>query len=101
MSGESSGLASKFPAEPSNKTQDSNTHLLVMTTPFGRAVFGAPNIRWWVTYGGHNHGPYGPNKSNKGRLACDVDEKIGRGTHRYFSTALCRKDAFSIVMKPA
>jgi len=32
----------------------------------------------------NNYGPHGPNKSNKGRLACDVDQKIGRVSHRYF-----------------
>jgi hypothetical protein len=48
MSDESGGVASEFPAEPKNKTQDSNTHLFVMTTPFGRADVWAPNIRLWA-----------------------------------------------------
>jgi hypothetical protein len=60
MSDESGGVASEFPAEPKNKTQDSNTHLFVMTTPFGRADV------WGAEYSivGHarrnNHDPCGP-----------------------------------------
>jgi hypothetical protein len=84
MSGESSGVAAKFPVEPRNKTQDSNTHLLVMTTPFGRADVWGAEYSMVGRARRNNHDPYGPNKSNKDRLACDVDEKIGRVSHRYF-----------------
>jgi hypothetical protein len=84
MSGDFNGVASEFPAEPRNKTQDSNTHFLVMTTPFGRADVWGAEYSMVGHAGRNNHGPYGPNESNKGRLACDVDEKIGRVLHRYF-----------------